>query len=70
MGEMYKLHGSVKVFGDIAYVPQQAWIINATLKDNILFGKPFDQEKYDRIVFASGLVPDFAMLPAGDQTEI
>ncbi|KAG0085536.1 hypothetical protein BGZ92_008914 [Podila epicladia] len=70
MGEMYKLQGTVKVFGDIAYVPQQAWIINATLKDNILFGKPFDQEKYDRIVFASGLVPDFAMLPAGDQTEI
>ncbi|KFH67840.1 hypothetical protein MVEG_06571 [Podila verticillata NRRL 6337] len=70
MGEMYKLQGFVKVYGDIAYVPQQAWIINATLKDNILFGKPFDQEKYDRIVFASGLVPDFAMLPAGDQTEI
>ncbi|KAF9299941.1 hypothetical protein BGZ74_008485 [Mortierella antarctica] len=70
MGEMYKLQGTVKVFGDIAYVPQQAWIINATLKDNILFGKPYDQERYDRIVFASGLVPDFAMLPAGDQTEI
>ncbi|KAF9368100.1 Canalicular multispecific organic anion transporter 1, partial [Podila verticillata] len=70
MGEMYKLQGSVKVYGDIAYVPQQAWIINATLKDNILFGKPFNKEKYDRIVFASGLVPDFAMLPAGDQTEI
>ncbi|KAG0339639.1 hypothetical protein BG004_006726 [Podila humilis] len=70
MGEMYKLQGTVKVFGDIAYVPQQAWIINATLKDNILFGKPFDQEKYDRIVYASGLVPDFDMLPAGDQTEI
>ncbi|KAG0323846.1 Canalicular multispecific organic anion transporter 2, partial [Podila horticola] len=48
----------------------QAWIVNATLKDNILFGQPFDQEKYDRIVFSSGLVPDFAMLPAGDQTEI
>ncbi|KFH62096.1 hypothetical protein MVEG_11735 [Podila verticillata NRRL 6337] len=70
MGEMYKLQGTVKVYGDIAYVPQQAWIINATLKDNILFGKPFDQEKYDSIIYASGLVPDFAMLPAGDQTEI
>lgn len=70
MGDMYKLHGIVEVFGGIAYVPQQAWIINATLKDNILFGQAFDQEKYDRIVFASGLVPDFAMLPAGDQTEI
>ncbi|KAF8929221.1 Multidrug resistance-associated protein 1, partial [Haplosporangium bisporale] len=70
MGDMYKVDGVVKVFGGIAYVPQQAWIINATLKDNILFGQPFDQEKYDRIVFASGLVPDFVMLPAGDQTEI
>jgi ATP-binding cassette subfamily C (CFTR/MRP) protein 1 len=33
-------------------------------------GKPFEQEKYDRIVFASGLMPDIRMLPAGDQTEI
>ncbi|KAG0281052.1 Multidrug resistance-associated protein 1, partial [Linnemannia gamsii] len=30
MGEMYKLHGSVTVYGDLAYVPQQAWIVNAT----------------------------------------
>ncbi|KAF9976186.1 hypothetical protein BGZ75_000310, partial [Mortierella antarctica] len=70
MGEMYKKQGTVKVYGDIAYVPQQAWIINATLQDNILFGKAFDQELYDRIIYASGLRPDLEMLPAGDQTEI
>ncbi|KAF9156050.1 hypothetical protein BG015_007467 [Linnemannia schmuckeri] len=70
MGEMYKLHGSVTVYGDLAYVPQQAWIINATVRDNILFGKAFDQDLYDRVVYASGLKPDFEMLPAGDQTEI
>ncbi|KAF9129913.1 hypothetical protein BGW39_003648 [Mortierella sp. 14UC] len=70
MGEMYKLHGSVAVYGDIAYVPQQAWIINATVRDNILFGKAFDQELYDRVIYASGLKPDFEMLSAGDQTEI
>ncbi|KAG0204740.1 hypothetical protein BGX28_003401 [Mortierella sp. GBA30] len=70
MGEMYKKQGTVKVYGDLAYVPQQAWIINATLKDNILFGKEFNQELYDRIVYASGLRPDLEMLPAGDQTEI
>ncbi|KAG0327662.1 hypothetical protein BG004_002731, partial [Podila humilis] len=71
MGEMYKLQGTVKVYGDtIAYVPQQAWIINATLRDNVLLGKAFDKEKYDRIVYAAGLAPDFAMLPAGDHTEI
>lgn len=70
MGEMYKLHGSVTVYGDLAYVPQQAWIINATVRDNILFGKTFDQDKYDRVIYASGLRPDLEMLSAGDQTEI
>ncbi|KAG0270789.1 Multidrug resistance-associated protein 1, partial [Linnemannia exigua] len=70
MGEMYKLHGSVSVYGDLAYVPQQAWIINATVRDNILFGKAFDEDLYDRVIYASGLKPDFEMLSAGDQTEI
>ncbi|KAF9946186.1 Multidrug resistance-associated protein 1, partial [Mortierella alpina] len=70
MGEMYKKQGTITVYGDIAYVPQQAWIINATLRDNILFGNAFDQALYDRIIYASGLRPDLEMLPAGDQTEI
>ncbi|KAI1314400.1 hypothetical protein EDD11_002226 [Mortierella claussenii] len=70
IGNMYKRQGTVKVYGQFAYVPQQAWIINATLKDNILFGAVLDQEKYDQIVHAAGLTPDIDMLPAGDQTEI
>ncbi|KAG0254651.1 Canalicular multispecific organic anion transporter 2, partial [Actinomortierella ambigua] len=70
IGEMYKLEGSITLYGSVAYVPQQAWIIHGTLRDNILFGQPFDQAKYDRIIYASGLRPDLAMLPAGDQTEI
>ncbi|KAG0273355.1 hypothetical protein BGZ95_010821 [Linnemannia exigua] len=70
MGEMYKKQGTVKIYGDLAYVPQQPWILNATVQDNITFGKRFDQNLYDRIVFASGLQPDLDMLPAGDQTEI
>ncbi|KAF9203319.1 Canalicular multispecific organic anion transporter 2 [Haplosporangium sp. Z 27] len=71
MGEMYKyIEGAVTVYGDLAYVPQQAWIINATVRDNITFGKPFNQSKYDRIIDASGLKPDLEMLVAGDQTEI
>lgn len=56
--------------GSIAYVPQQAWIQNATLKDNILFGKSLEQSTYLRVVEACALKPDFDMLPAGDQTEI
>ncbi|KAG0022326.1 hypothetical protein BGZ80_000525 [Entomortierella chlamydospora] len=70
IGEMYKSQGYVKTIGRIAYVPQQAWILNATLRENILFGKEFDEERYHRIVYACGLEPDIEMLPAGDMTEI
>ncbi|KAF9205221.1 hypothetical protein BGZ49_004325 [Haplosporangium sp. Z 27] len=70
IGDMYKRHGTIKIFGSIAYIPQQAWIINATLRENIVFGKPFNQQKYDRILFACGLLPDIEILAAGDQTEI
>jgi ABC-type multidrug transport system fused ATPase/permease subunit len=70
IGDMYKHKGKVRVYGQLAYVPQQAWIINASLKENILFGKALDQERYDQIIAAAGLIPDFKMLPAGDLTEI
>ncbi|KAG0298892.1 Multidrug resistance-associated protein 1 [Linnemannia gamsii] len=70
IGEMYKFHGFAKTVGRIAYVPQQSWILNATLRDNILFGLEYDQGRYERIIAASGLEPDLVMLPAGDQTEI
>lgn len=56
--------------GSIAYVPQQAWIFNATIRDNILFGRPFDQTRYDQVTYASALLTDFANFPAGDFTEI
>jgi ATP-binding cassette subfamily C (CFTR/MRP) protein 1 len=56
--------------GSIAYVSQQAWIQNATLQDNILFGKPLDKVLYNRVIEACALSPDLKMLPAGDQTEI
>ncbi|XP_044271387.1 multidrug resistance-associated protein 1 isoform X5 [Tribolium madens] len=70
LGEMDKISGRVNTVGSIAYVAQQAWIQNATLRDNILFGKSFDKSLYDKVVEACALNPDFAMLPAGDQTEI
>ncbi|KAG0344609.1 hypothetical protein BG004_004331 [Podila humilis] len=70
IGDMYRRQGEVTVYGSMAYVAQQAWIINATLKDNIIFGNVFDQAKYDHVLMACGLLPDIEMLPAGDQTEI
>ena len=56
--------------GSIAYTPQQAWIQNMTLRDNILFSKLFERERYNRVVDACALRPDLEVLPAGDKTEI
>ena len=49
LGDMVRLEGEANVRGKIAYVPQQAWIRNATLRTNILFGKKFKQEAYNRV---------------------
>ncbi|CAD0199749.1 unnamed protein product [Chrysodeixis includens] len=70
LGEMNKISGRVNTTGSIAYVPQQAWIQNATLQDNILFGHPLDKQKYNNVINVCALKPDFDVLPGGDQTEI
>ncbi|NXY13006.1 MRP3 protein, partial [Atrichornis clamosus] len=70
LGEMEKLEGEVAVKGSVAYVPQQAWIQNATLKDNILFGQAPNEEKYQNALEACALKTDLEVLPGGDQTEI
>ena len=56
--------------GEIAYVTQEAWIMNATLRDNILMGKPYNEDKYVDIVCACQLIPDFEQLTGSDQTEV
>ncbi|XP_076331066.1 multidrug resistance-associated protein 1-like isoform X3 [Tachypleus tridentatus] len=70
LGEMYKTDGTVNVQGTTAYVAQQAWIQNATLKQNILFLKEMNNSTYQRIINACSLIPDLSVLPAGDLTEI
>ncbi|OQV17373.1 Canalicular multispecific organic anion transporter 2 [Hypsibius exemplaris] len=70
LGLMEKQSGKVGVKGTVAYVPQQAWIQNMTLRENILFGKPYEKERYDKVLDACAMKPDLDMLDAGDQTEI
>ncbi|XP_062546109.1 multidrug resistance-associated protein 1 isoform X12 [Armigeres subalbatus] len=70
LGEMDKISGRVNTIGKIAYVSQQAWIQNATLQDNIIFGKALDTKLYNKVIAACALKPDIEMLPGGDQTEI
>ncbi|XP_059141156.1 multidrug resistance-associated protein 1-like [Physella acuta] len=70
LGEMQIIEGRVNIKGSLAYVSQQAWIQNDTLKNNILFGRPLDQKLYDKCLNACALRPDLNILPAGDLTEI
>ncbi|KAH8110166.1 multidrug resistance-associated ABC transporter [Phellopilus nigrolimitatus] len=70
VGEMRKVDGEVVFGGSVAYVPQQAWIMNATLRENILFGQEDDEEKFEEIVRACSLQQDIEMLLNGAQTEI
>lgn len=70
LGEMEKIHGKVAVKGSLAYVPQQAWIQNLTLRENILFGKNFSEQEYSKVLESCALQSDLKSLPAGDLTEI
>uniref|UniRef100_A0A674MDI5 ABC-type glutathione-S-conjugate transporter n=1 Tax=Takifugu rubripes TaxID=31033 RepID=A0A674MDI5_TAKRU len=70
LGETEKRCGHVTVKGSVAYVPQQAWIQNATVQDNILFGREKLKTWYQRVLEACALLPDLDILPAGDATEI
>ncbi|KAM6957268.1 multidrug resistance-associated protein 1-like [Aplochiton taeniatus] len=70
LGETEKRSGKVIIKGSVAYVPQQAWIQNSTLKENIVFGQESKESWYHRVVEACALLPDLEILPAGDTTEI
>lgn len=58
LGEMNKVYGRVSVSGKIAYVPQTSWVMNTTLKENILFGQDFDKKLYDQVIEACALKQD------------
>lgn len=64
------LHLKILLQGSIAYVTQQAWLQNATLRDNILFLKPYQKSLYNKVVDSCALGPDFQILLAADLTEI
>ncbi|XP_033614350.1 multidrug resistance-associated protein 1 isoform X4 [Fukomys damarensis] len=70
LAEMDKLEGHVTLKGSVAYVPQQAWIQNDSLRENILFGRQLQERYYKSVVEACALLPDLEILPSGDRTEI
>jgi ABC-type multidrug transport system fused ATPase/permease subunit len=58
------------ISGAIAYVAQIPWIENATVKDNILFGLPYDGHRYKKTIEVCALTKDIEMLSDGEETEI
>jgi len=78
LGEMEPINGG-QVFitkpadakpGFVSYCSQTPWVVNDTLRGNILFGRQFKEERYNSVLEACALVDDLAVLPAGDLTEI
>jgi len=69
-GDMRRTEGSITMSANLAYCPQYAWIQNATVRENIVFGKDYDPEWYAAVVEACALQRDLDMLPDGDRTEI
>ena len=70
LGEMDLLAGTIQREGTLSYVPQQAWIQNLTLQQNILFSQNYEKIRYDEVIEACALEADLKLLSNGDQTEI
>ena len=58
------------IHGSTGYVAQQSWVMNASVKENIIFGHKWDARFYERTVHACALRDDLASLPDGDETEV
>ncbi|CAG7989790.1 unnamed protein product [Penicillium salamii] len=69
-GDMRVTDGTVRLSTTRAFCPQYAWIQNTSVRNNILFGKAYDESWYERVIDACALTPDLEILPNGDQTEI
>ncbi|NWW02027.1 MRP1 protein, partial [Oreocharis arfaki] len=70
LGELETADGCVAMKDTAAYVPQQAWVLNASVEDNILFGKEMDEAWFNRVTEACALQPDLETFPAGQKSEI
>lgn len=60
--------GHVRIFGQIAYVSQEAWSFNASVRENILLGREYDPYRYAQVIMVCALAKDLRRLPHGDQT--
>ncbi|XP_078361825.1 ATP-binding cassette sub-family C member 4-like [Oculina patagonica] len=67
-GEISDTSGTITCQESLVYVPQIPWVFSGTIRDNILFGQPYDELKYTRITEACALTEDIQQFPDNDQT--
>ena len=67
---LHQTNGNIQICGSIAYIPQESFLINDTIRENILFGFDFDSDRYKKTILLSQLKPDLKVLPGGEFTEI
>ncbi|KAJ7695169.1 metal resistance protein YCF1 [Mycena rosella] len=70
IGDMSRSEGKVKLYGSIAYAPQNPWIMSASVRDNITFNHEYDPAFFSLVIEACALGPDIALLPQGELTEV
>ncbi|KAM9674352.1 ATP-binding cassette sub-family C member 4-like isoform 2-T2 [Dama dama] len=70
LGELPPSQGKVSVHGRIAYVSQQPWMFSGTVRSNILFGKKYEKERYEKVIRACALEEDLQLLEEADLTEL
>ncbi|KYO27274.1 hypothetical protein Y1Q_0021210 [Alligator mississippiensis] len=70
LGQLHLNDGTVGVDGTLAYVSQQAWIFHGSVRQNILFGTEYNEQRYNYVINACNLKADMELLPAGDMTEV
>uniref|UniRef100_A0A2K6H0T0 ATP-binding cassette sub-family C member 6 n=1 Tax=Propithecus coquereli TaxID=379532 RepID=A0A2K6H0T0_PROCO len=70
LGELSKVEGSVSIKGPVAYVPQEAWVQNTSVVENVCFGQELDPTWLERVLEACALWPDVDSFPAGVHTSI
>jgi ATP-binding cassette subfamily C (CFTR/MRP) protein 1 len=70
IGDMHKSDGQVIISGNVAYAPQNPWILSASVRDNILFSHEYEEDFYNVVLDACALRHDLSLLPEGDLTEV
>nr|XP_045582319.1 ATP-binding cassette sub-family C member 4-like isoform X3 [Procambarus clarkii] len=70
LGELPIKAGSISIRGRVAYASQEPWVFSGTVRQNILFGQPYDVKRYNEVIKVCALEEDLELLPHGDMTVV